>query len=109
MDHGDDGNDSGQDDSINDNSYDESAEFQFLDDTGAAIMVMYEDDLEYLENKASQVAKIVGAARLNAAFGHSVVITYRIEVNLQNSIYARSTRGIVPSRIYSEPLGLYTT
>ena len=47
-------------------------------------MVLYEDDLEKLETKASEMAKIVGAARLNGAFGGWYVVIYRIEVNMRD-------------------------
>lgn len=37
-----------------------------------------------LENKATQLAKLMGAARLNGEFGGSNVIVNRIEVNMRD-------------------------
>lgn len=63
---------------------DASIEFSFLDDTGASIMVMYEDDIESLENKANELPKVMGAARLNGAFGGWWVLVYKLEVNMKD-------------------------
>lgn len=68
----------------NDGNLDTSIEFQFLDDTGASIMVIYEDDLESLENKANDLPKVMGAAKLNGAFGGWWVLIYKLEVTMKD-------------------------
>ena len=45
---------------------------------------MYEDDIESLENKANELPKIMGAARLNGAFGGWWVLVYKLEVNMKD-------------------------
>ncbi|KAJ5633494.1 hypothetical protein N7528_001336 [Penicillium herquei] len=64
---------------------DTSIELNFLDDTGAAVMVIYEDDLEQIENKARQTATVVGGGRLNGIFSHSFIVVHRIEVNMRDT------------------------
>ncbi|KAJ5721161.1 uncharacterized protein N7483_009095 [Penicillium malachiteum] len=64
---------------------DTSIELNFLDDTGAAVMVIYEDDLERIENKAHQTATVVGGGRLNGIFSHSFIVIHRIEVNMRDT------------------------
>ncbi|KAJ6141524.1 hypothetical protein N7470_009914 [Penicillium chermesinum] len=49
-----------------------------------SVMVIYQDDLERLEDKAREMARIVGAVRLYGAFGGSWAVIYKMEVNMKN-------------------------
>ncbi|KAJ6007939.1 hypothetical protein N7540_011915 [Penicillium herquei] len=73
------------DQDTSDDDEDTSVELNFLDDTGAAVMVIYEDDLEKIENKARQTATVVGGGRLNGIFSHSFIVIHRIEVNMRDT------------------------
>ncbi|KAJ5594961.1 uncharacterized protein N7459_001169 [Penicillium hispanicum] len=63
---------------------DESITWEFIDDTGSAIMVLYEEDLTRLENKSQQAARLMGYFTGVGVFGALTLASYKLEVTIRN-------------------------